>query len=384
MTNAALIVAAGRGERLGAGLPKQYLPLGDRVMLRHSVDRFLDHPDIDHVQVVISPGDEPHYLNCCGDLDLPAMALGGSTRQASVRHGLDALAAKAPKNVLIHDAARPFPPASMITRIIDALKTSEAVIPALPVVDSLKRGDGFTIDDDVDRDGIFRAQTPQAFRYSAIQAAHQQASSADFTDDASLFRNNGNRVAMVEGSEDAFKITNHDDLLRARRMLIEDKEIRTGQGFDVHRFGDGSEVVLCGVKIAHTRGLIGHSDADVAMHALTDALLGAIGAGDIGQHFPPSDGRWRGEPSSTFLTHAGDLINKRSGRILNLDLTIICEEPKIAPHRDVMRNCLAEILSISQDRISVKATTSEGLGFTGRGEGIAAQAIATVEISVAS
>jgi len=381
--NAALIVAAGRGVRLGADVPKQYLPLGGRLMLRHSVDHFLRHTKIDYVQVVISAADKAHYCDACGDLDLPAPVMGGSSRQASVLSGLEALAAVAPNNVLIHDAARPFLSGALIDRILSALEQNDAVIPALPVVDSLKQGDGVTVGSDIAREGLYRAQTPQAFRFQDVLEVHQSASSGDFTDDASLFRTNGKSVAMIEGSETLFKITSEEDLQRARSMLSDSAEIRTGQGFDVHRFTSGHKITLCGVEIAHEHALLGHSDADVAMHALTDALLGALGAGDIGQHFPPSDERWRDEPSASFLRHAAALVAENNGRILNLDLTIICEAPKIGPHREAMRQNLAEILTIRRERVSVKATTSEGLGFTGRGEGIAAQALATVEIAVA-
>ncbi len=380
MSTAALIVAAGRGVRTGADIPKQYLSLGSETVLRHSLNRFLGHPSIDHVQVVIASGSEAHYDRSIENLNLPAPVIGGETRQISVLNGLTALNQYAPHNVLIHDAARPFLPVDMLDRIVNKLVDVEAVIPALPVADSLVRSDRKTTAAEVSREHLYRVQTPQAFRFEKILSAHQQASQENFNDDASVFRAAGGKVIVVEGSERAFKITNNEDLERARAMVGMQMEIRVGQGFDVHRFGPGDSVTLCGIDIPHQHSLVGHSDADVALHALTDAILGAIGAGDIGTHFPPEDPQWWGADSAVFLDHAAKAVLGQGGQILNLDLTIICEQPKIGPFREPMRVRLANLLSLDVHRVSVKATTTEGLGFTGRGEGIAAQATVTVEL----
>lgn len=265
----------------------------------------------------------------------------------------------------------------MVGRVIDALASHEAAIPALPVADTLKQGNDGRVVATVPRAGLFRAQTPQGFRFAAILEAHRRFAGAELTDDAAVAEAAGLPVALVQGDESAFKITTGDDLERARRLT---SETRIGTGFDVHRFGPGDHVWLCGVKVPHDHGLIGHSDADVGLHALTDAILGAIGAGDIGQHFPPGDPRWRGAASRRFLRHAADLLGERGGRIVHVDVTVICERPKVGPHRDTMRAAIAEILGIAIDRVSVKATTTEGLGFAGRREGIAAQAAATVSL----
>lgn len=375
MRVAALVMAAGRGLRLGGDEPKQYRLLGTASILARSLALFASHPRVDRVLAVIGADDRPAYDQATATLRLPAPVIGGATRQESVRNGLENLAADPPDLVLIHDAARPLTPPAMIGRVIDALSAHPAAVPALPVTDTLKQGADGRVLTTVPRAGLFRAQTPQGFRFADIVAAHRRFRGSEMTDDAAVAEAAGLPVALVDGDEAAFKITTSDDLERARRLA---GETRTGTGFDVHRFGDGDHVWLCGVRVPHERGLIGHSDADVGLHALTDAILGAIGAGDIGQHFPPSDSRWKGVASGRFLAHAGDLVRTRGGRIVHVDVTVICERPKVGPHRDAMQAAIAAALGIGTDRVSVKATTTEGLGFTGRSEGIAAQAAATV------
>ncbi len=372
---AALVMAAGRGQRLGAGAPKQYLLLGARTVLARSLALFAAHPRITSVHAVVHADDRERYAAATGSLPLPPPIVGGATRQESVRRGLEHLALDPPDLVLIHDAARPLTPAGVIGRVIDALATHDAAIPALAVADSLKQGADGRVIATVPRAGLFRAQTPQGFRFASILDAHRRFAGAELTDDAALAEAAGLPVALIPGDEAAFKITTGDDLDRARRLIA---ETRIGTGFDVHRFGAGDHVWLCGVKVPHDRGLIGHSDADVGLHALTDAILGAIGAGDIGQHFPPADPQWKGAASGRFLSHAAGLLRERGGRLVHVDVTIVCERPKVGPHRDAMRAAIAEILSVDTDRVSIKATTTEGLGFAGRREGIAAQAAATV------
>ncbi|MDP6787624.1 MAG: bifunctional 2-C-methyl-D-erythritol 4-phosphate cytidylyltransferase/2-C-methyl-D-erythritol 2,4-cyclodiphosphate synthase [Rhodospirillales bacterium] len=377
----ALVVAAGRGERFGGEVPKQYVGLGGEALLRRALGVFLDHPAVDAVRPVIHPGDRALFDASTAGMALMEPVAGGATRQESVRLGLESLAKAAPYAVLIHDAARPFVDAGLISRVLSALDEVPAAVPAIPVSDTLKRSAldaaPLRLAGTVDRAGLWRAQTPQAFRFADILAAHGRLADKDLTDDAAVAEEAGMAVALVAGSEDNFKVTTADDLGRARRHLG-GAEIRTGMGYDVHRFGPGDHVMLCGVAVPHSAGLIGHSDADVGLHALTDALLGAIGDGDIGSHFPPTDPRWRDVPSATFLRHAGDLVIARRGAILNLDVTVICERPRLAPHRTAMIERIAEILGLAAERVSVKATTTEGLGFTGRGEGIAAQGIATI------
>ena len=373
----ALVVGAGEGQRFCGEVPKQYRPLAGQAVMRRSLTAFLDHPEVTAVQAVIHPDHHDLYQEAVRGLSLPAPVHGGATRQASVALGLESLADNPPARVLIHDAARPLVDHGVVSRVLAALETSPGAVPALAVADTLKRGDGAFIDTTVDRSGLWRAQTPQGFRFDDILAAHRQVSGEELTDDAAVAERAGLAVAMVEGAEDNFKVTQAEDLIRAERM-VGGGDIRTGFGFDVHRFGDGDFVTLCGIEIPHDFGLLGHSDADVGLHAVTDALLGAIGAGDIGAHFPPTDPQWKGTPSDVFLRHAGKLLSDMGGRIANLDVTLICEAPKIGPHREAMTGKIAEILEISQSRVSVKATTTEGLGFTGRGEGIAAQAVATI------
>lgn len=389
MANAALIVAAGRGSRVGsnAGFPKQYAPLGGQPLLTRTLAAFVGHPLFARVVVVIHADDALHYNKSAaafGDR-LATPVLGGPTRQDSVRLGLEALADAAPDIVLIHDAARPLVDSEVISRVIAALADHAGAIAAEPVTDTLKRAaaDG-TIAATVERAGLWRAQTPQGFRFGAIHAAHRQAAAEgrhDFTDDASLAEWAGLDVALVQGSAGNIKITHTEDFLMAERLLGGTTfEPRVGSGFDVHRFGPGDHVWLGGVKIPHGAGLIGHSDADVALHALTDAILGAIGDGDIGTHFPPSDPKWKGAASRIFVGDAAARVAQRRGRIANVDLTLLCEAPRIGPHRDAMRQAIAAMLCIEASRIGIKATTTEGLGFTGRGEGLAAMASATVLI----
>jgi len=337
------------------------------------------------VQIVIGAEDTDLCTNALAGLDIPRPVTGGASRQESGRRGLEALEDSKPDHVLIHDAARPFVDHATIDRVIKALDAAPAVLPAVPVADTLKRSAGTPpiVSATVDRQDVWRAQTPQGFRFAEILSAHRTAAGQEMTDDTAIAEQAGLAVLLVPGNEDNFKITTQDDLQRAERMTkAMTGETRIGTGFDVHAFGDGDgdKVILCGIEIPHDRALEGHSDADVALHAVTDALLGAIAEGDIGSHFPPSDPQWRGAPSRVFLEHAASLVTGRNGSIGNIDLTIICEAPKVGPHRDAMRQSLSEILNIEPGRISVKATTTEKLGFTGRGEGIAAQAAVTVRL----
>jgi 2-C-methyl-D-erythritol 4-phosphate cytidylyltransferase/2-C-methyl-D-erythritol 2,4-cyclodiphosphate synthase len=376
----ALVVAAGRGERAGGDVPKQYARIAGKAVLAHAVDALAAHPDISAVQVVIGAGQERLYNDAIGQRPLPPPLIGGAARRDSVRTGLEALAALAPTHVLIHDAARPFTPAAVIDRLIVALRADDGAVPVLPVVDSLARCDS-TLGDPVARDGLVRVQTPQAFRFAAILTAHRAwPDEAEATDDAQVARAAGLSVATVAGDPRLDKLTHLADLAAAEARLAARLVSRTGMGFDVHAFGPGEGIVLGGVAIPHDRALIGHSDADVALHALTDALLGAIADGDIGSHFPPTDPRWKGADSGKFLDHARALVAARGGRIDHVDVTVICERPKVGPHRDAIRARIAALLQVSEHQVSIKATTTERLGFTGRGEGIAAQAIATVRI----
>ena len=377
----AVIVAAGRGTRFGGALPKQYLALGGSLVLRHAVAAFAAHPRITGVQVVIRDEDRARYEEAVAGLGVLPPVPGGAERQDSVRLGLEALVPHDPALVLIHDGARPFPDAALIDRVIDALDRAPAAIPALPLGDTLKRVVDGRIRDTVERAQLWRAQTPQGFHFRAILAAHRAASGSVLTDDSAVAEAAGMAPLVVPGSEDNLKVTTAQDLAAAERLLASSTgDIRVGQGFDVHGFGPGDRIVICGVEIPHGAGLVGHSDADVGLHALTDALLGAIGAGDIGMHFPPSDPQWRGAASDQFLRHAAALVRGMGGSIAGVDVTVICERPKIAPHRARMVERVAAILAIAPARVSVKATTTERLGFTGRGEGIAAQAVATVRL----
>jgi 2-C-methyl-D-erythritol 4-phosphate cytidylyltransferase/2-C-methyl-D-erythritol 2,4-cyclodiphosphate synthase len=377
----ALIVAAGRGARFGGELPKQYLALGGSTVLRHAVAAFATHPQIAGVLVTIRPEDHGHYERAIAGLTVLPPVAGGAERQDSVRLGLEALAAHSPDRVLIHDGARPFPDAALIDRVIDALDRASAAIPALPLGDTIKRVEDGLIRETVDRSQLWRAQTPQGFHFAPILAAHRAAAGHVLTDDAAVAEAAGIAPLIVAGSEENLKVTTAEDLAAAERLLMaRQADIRVGHGFDVHPYGPGDHVMICGIAIPHEVAPVGHSDADVGLHALTDAVLGAIGAGDIGMHFPPSDPRWRGASSDRFLAYAAALVRERGGTIASVDVTVICERPKIAPHRDRMIQQVAAILEISADRVSVKATTTERLGFLGRGEGIAAQAVATVRL----
>ena len=375
----ALIVAAGRGYRVGGEIPKQYLKLGATSVLHKTVSVFLNHPRVDAVRVVIHSDDRALYDEAIGGLELLEPVHGGATRQDSVRFGLESFAEMAPEKVLIHDAARPYVDDDLICRVIEAIDRSSGAVPALAVNDTLKRGRDGVILDTVDRTTLWRAQTPQGFKYKDILSAHGDCTGQELTDDAAVAEAGGFEVVMVDGNEMNIKITTPQDIEKAREAET-GVEYRSGFGFDVHRFKAGDHVTLCGVKVAHDQALEGHSDADVGLHALTDALLGAIGAGDIGQHFPPTDEQWRGVTSDRFLEHAGKIVSERNGSIANVDVTLICEVPKVGPHRQTMETRIASILGITEDRVNVKATTTEKLGFTGRGEGIAAQAVASIRI----
>ena len=373
---AVLIVAAGKGERAGTSLPKQYERLGGRPLLRRTVEAFEGYS----VQVVIGAGQQEMAAAALAALALPAPVTGGATRQESVRRGLEALAKDAPDFVLIHDAARPLISPRVIQAVIAALESgADGALPMVAASDTLRRKDAdgrWTL---VSRDNLYRAQTPQGFVYAKILAAHRDHAHEDVTDDVALAELAGLNVQMVEGEEKNIKVTRKEDFALAE-LLLGGGDVRTATGYDVHKFKDGDHIWLCGLKIPHSHGLEGHSDADVGLHAITDALLGCIGEGDIGQHFPPSDERWRGAASWKFLDHAASLVAAKGGVINHVDVTIICERPKVGPHRDAMKAKIAEILKIDPGRVSVKATTTEGLGFTGRREGIAAQAIATVKL----
>jgi 2-C-methyl-D-erythritol 4-phosphate cytidylyltransferase / 2-C-methyl-D-erythritol 2,4-cyclodiphosphate synthase len=369
----ALLMAAGSGTRMGGDIPKQYRRLGGKALLAYAVEH-LRHPRIDEVRVVISPAQQDLYAEAAPELREPIM--GGATRRESVRNGLEALAVKAPDIVLIHDAARPFLPAPVIDRLLGALNTHDAAVPVLTVVDTLADAE---TGEAVARDKLVRVQTPQAFRYDAILAAHR-ALEGEATDDAQVARAAGIAVATIAGDPLLEKLTYDEDFARAGQRLAAAMVSRTGMGFDVHALAEGEELWLAGIRVPHDRGLKGHSDADVALHALTDALLGAIGAGDIGDHFPPSDPQWRGAPSSRFVEHARRLIEQAGGLIDHVDVTLICEAPRIGPHKAAMRERIAALLRLPVQRVSLKATTTEQLGFSGRGEGIAAQAVATVRL----
>jgi 2-C-methyl-D-erythritol 4-phosphate cytidylyltransferase/2-C-methyl-D-erythritol 2,4-cyclodiphosphate synthase len=345
-------------------------------MLRHAVEAFAGYP----VRVVIGEGQAELAQEALAGLDLPAPIIGGATRQASVHRGLEALAGEAPDFVLIHDAARPLVSRKLIADVIAALEAgADGALPMLASADTLRRRRADGAWELVPRDGLYRAQTPQGFVYAKIVAAHRAHAGQAVTDDMALAERAGMRIEMVAGEERNIKVTYEEDFALVESLLW-GADVRTASGYDVHAFTQGDHVWLCGVKLAHTHALQGHSDADAGLHALTDALLGCIGAGDIGEHFPPGDARWRGAPSRVFLEHAAALVRGQGGTIAHVDVTLICERPKVGPQRQAMREKIAEILAIPLDRVSVKATTTEGLGFTGRCEGIAAQAVATVRL----
>ena len=374
MTTAAIIVAAGRGTRAGGDTPKQWQMLGDHSVAAHSMRAFATHPGIDRLVLVLHPDDidSPLWPREPAATVVP----GGATRQASVRAGLEALADQVDR-VLIHDAARPLVSQAIIDRVLNALDHHQGAAPAVAVTDTLWHGDAEIVTGVQDRAGLYRAQTPQGFHLAPLLAAHR-ALTTDATDDVAVARAAGLDVAIVAGDEDNIKITGPGDLARAAKLMRQRMDIRCGNGYDVHRFGPGDHVWLCGVMVPHDRSLQGHSDADVGMHAVTDAIYGALGQGDIGQHFPPSDPQWKGAASHIFLEHAVALAGQLGYQISNVDCTLVCEYPKIGPHQPAMRAAMAQIMGLAPDRISVKATTSERLGFTGRGEGIAALATATL------
>ncbi len=383
---AAVIVAAGRGQRVGGDVPKQYRSIAGEPVIRPALAAFLGHPGIDAVQPVIHVRDaEAFRLATTGLLHSLSPVSGGATRQASVRAGLEALRATRPDFVLIHDAARPFLTGALITRAIDAAAEHRAAVPAVPVADTVKRVDEReAVTETLDRSRLRLVQTPQAFAFDLIVEAHQRAAAAgrdDFTDDAALAEWAGHRVTVFPGETTNVKLTTNDDFIRAEALrMVALADVRTGNGFDVHAFGEGDHVMLGGIRIPHSHGLSGHSDADVVLHALVDALLGALADGDIGSHFPPSDPQWRGASSDRFLAFACERVRARSGLIAHLDATVVCETPRVGPHRDAMRARIAAIAELPVERVAVKATTSEKLGFTGRGEGIVAMATATVRL----
>ncbi len=371
---AALIVAAGKGVRAGGDIPKQYALLGGIPVIARAIDAFGAIP----VHVVIAEGQRELFDHSIGERRVASVTIGGAERQDSVRAGLDAIAGTA-ENVLIHDAARPLLPAAVIERLIDALDNNDGAVPVLAVPDTVARADA-VLGEPVDRAGLVRVQTPQAFRLDAIMTSHARWQGSPATDDAQMARAAGFTIATVAGDPMLDKITAPEDFARAEARLSQGRISRTAMGFDVHRLEAGQVLWLCGVRIPHEKRLSGHSDADVALHALTDALLGTIGAGDIGMHFPPSDPQWRGASSDRFLMHAHNLVREAGGRLEHVDVTIICEAPKIGPHSETMRARLADLLQLHPRAVSIKATTTEGLGLTGRGEGIAAQAVATVSM----
>jgi 2-C-methyl-D-erythritol 4-phosphate cytidylyltransferase/2-C-methyl-D-erythritol 2,4-cyclodiphosphate synthase len=374
MRIAAVLVAAGTGSRFGAETPKQFLILGGMPVMRRAAMALLEH--VSWLQPV---GDAGPIAAALAGLPHRPPVPGGTTRQASVAAGLEALAADAPDLVLIHDAARPLIPPGTVEAVIAALRDVPGAIPAVPVADTLKRvAAGALIAETVPRAGLFRAQTPQGFRFPLLLALHRAAGHAEATDDAALLEQAGEAVALIPGGEDNIKLTYQEDLVRLERALGLTFAPRVGTGFDVHVFQDGRKLILCGVTVPHERGLAGHSDADVGIHALCDAIYGALAEGDIGRHFPPSQASWKDADSAQFLRHAAGRIAARGGRLANADITLICERPKITPHAPAMIARLAELLDVPADRVSVKATTTERLGFAGRGEGIAAQAVATV------
>ncbi len=374
MTTVAIIVAAGRGTRAGGEIPKQWQHLGDRTVAGHAMQTFADHPLIDKLILVLHPDDLE--TNLWPSDPAADIVTGGETRRASVLAGLEAAEGQA-DIVLIHDAARPLISHTIIDDVLAALETHDGAAPAVSVTDTLWHGADGHVTGVQDRDGLYRAQTPQGFHLAPLLAAHR-ANTADATDDVAVARAAGLDVAIVAGNEENIKITMPGDLARAEKLMGYQMDVRCGNGYDVHRFGPGDHVWLCGVKVPYDRALKGHSDADVGMHAVTDAIYGALGMGDIGQHFPPSDPQWKGAASHIFLEHAVSLAAENGYRISNADCTLVCEYPKIGPHQPAMKSAMARIIGLDATRISVKATTSERLGFTGRGEGIAALATVTL------
>lgn len=384
----ALLVAAGRSERMGEGLPKPYIQLGNEVILRRTVKTFLDHPEIDGVRVVIRREQHPHYKKAIEGLTLIPCVVGGNSRQESVRLGLESLSYLRPERVLIHDVARPCVSKELISKIISALDEHKAAVPVLTINDTIKHIQNGKVVATIPREGAAIVQTPQGFDYQSIIMAHRQVAGENLTDDSSVCEATGIPVFTTQGEINNFKITTIEDLKRMETTLLLNSETRVGTGYDVHVLKAHDEdthvsqqtIKLCGVRIPFSYHLLGHSDADVGLHAIVDAILGAMSAGDIGTHFPPSDIKWQGADSARFLLHAYELLKNKGGELVNIDVTLICERPKIEPHRAAMIQYLANILKIDAHRISIKATTTERLGFTGRGEGIAAQAVATVRL----
>lgn len=377
MSVTALIVAAGKGERLGGGLPKQYRALAGKPVLRWAVEALARHSRIDQVRVVIGDGQQALAAEALAGVDMGNLIIGGEQRADSVRAGLAAIGGDL---VLVHDAARPFCPPAVVDRLVDALQSHPGAAPVLAVGDTLARA-ADTLGEAIDRTGVVRVQTPQAFRLEAIKSAYDSWHGPSPTDETTVARAAGLEIAIVEGDPQLDKLTTPVDWARAEALIGSLLVSRTGMGFDVHAFSGQGPIMLGGIAVPHARGLAGHSDADVALHAITDALLGAAGLGDIGQHFPPSDPQWKGASSDLFLDHAAALIIERGGMIDHVDCTIIAEEPKVGPHRHAMRSRIAAILKVNEAQVSIKATTTEGLGFTGRSEGIAAQAVATIRMS---
>jgi len=385
LKTAAIIVAAGRGLRAGAGGPKQYRMIGGRSVISRAMEPFCNHPQVFAVQPITNPDDIAVFNEAVSDLRYHAPANGGATRQASVHAGLEALADHAPDIVLIHDAARPFVTPALIERAIAAAQITGAAVPGVAVTDTIKQvNEAGHVEATPDRARLRSAQTPQAFRFDVILEAHRRAAKEgrdDFTDDAALAEWAGLTVATFEGDLANMKLTTPEDFIREEaRLAASLGDIRMGTGYDVHAFGDGDHLMICGVRVPHTRGFLAHSDGDVGLHALVDAILGALADGDIGSHFPPSDDKWKGAASDKFLKYAVERVTARGGRIANLEVTLICERPKIGPLRDAMRAKISEISGVALSRVAVKATTSERLGFTGREEGIAATAAATIRL----
>ena len=376
MTVTALIVAAGKGERLGGDVPKQFRPIGGKPVLRWAVEAMAGHPLIDSVRIVVGAGQEPIANTLLEGLPIGELIQGGGERSDSVLNVLHAIREGA---VLVHDAARPFCPPAVIDRLLSALKDNDGAVPVLPVADTLAIGSG-TLQSPVDRKNLLRVQTPQAFHVEDLIYAYEEAGRASTTDESTVMLAAGLKVATVEGDPMLEKLTTQADWDRVEAILASRMVTRTGMGFDVHGFEGEGPIMLGGIEVPHRRGLAGHSDADVVLHSITDALLGAAGLGDIGQHFPPSDPQWKGASSDLFLSHAARLISERSGIIDHVDCTVIAEEPKVGPHRSAMRERIAAILGLEIDQVSIKATTTEGLGFTGRREGIAAQAVANIRL----
>jgi 2-C-methyl-D-erythritol 4-phosphate cytidylyltransferase/2-C-methyl-D-erythritol 2,4-cyclodiphosphate synthase len=383
----AVVVAAGTGSRAGGEKPKQYQVIGGRPVVWWALKSFCDHPSIAHIQPVIGVGQNDLFASASQGLAIEAPVIGGETRQESCRRGLEAIARHHLTHVLIHDAARPFVSADLISRVIAGLQAHQSAIPGLAIADTVKKAPFGTIERTIDRTGLWTVQTPQGFAFEAIRAAHEKAAAtgqSSLTDDAAVAELAGLEVAIIPGDAENRKMTTAADLAEADRALstsLSDlPDIRTGIGIDIHPFAEGDHVMLCGLPIAHTHRLAGHSDADAALHALTDAILGAIGAGDIGTHFPPSDPQWKNAPSAIFLLKAVELVTQRGGKVGNVDLVILAEAPRIAPHISAMKAKLAALLGIAEDRIAIKATTTEKLGFVGRGEGITAYATVLVRL----